>query len=151
MIKRILVICLLGAFVTQNANAWAWWFLRPLITNVAKQATKQGVKKTLRKEIVKSAVTGATIVSLTSIGNAKETDFFYNEHGAQLYENGHIIYVGKSCDVVSPIYGRGYWAWNENGWIIGVENAEQVTYFEYSYDNLPNFTSSIMNSCKLEA
>lgn len=150
MRKKVIVCLIANIFLFQvaNANPIIWQGLRWLLGASAKQAVKKTVKSKVIKKVVKSAITGATITSIASIGNAQESDFLYNQHGLQLYENGNLIYVGVGCDVESKYYGNGHWSWNDNGWVIGMENSEQITYFEYDYSNLPDFSESVMKSCK---
>lgn len=64
-----------------------------------------------------------------SIGGGKDpyyslygkSQFFYymNSHGFVLQDqNGHVIYLGKSCDSLSTKYGKGTWGRAKGGFII---------------------------------
>lgn len=46
----------------------------------------------------------------------------YNRHGAVLKdEQSNIIYIGKSCDILSPKYGPGTWGKANGGFIVSFE------------------------------
>ena len=41
-----------------------------------------------------------------------------NRHGAVLRGDDIVIYLGRSCDAVSPQLGRGRWGWANGGWLV---------------------------------
>lgn len=39
-----------------------------------------------------------------------------NENGAVLKSENDVLYLGNSCDAMSPRHGRGTWGWANGGW-----------------------------------
>lgn len=68
-----------------------------------------------------------SIESYTTIDNMT-FQAMYNSHGVVLTsekvynETTTVIYVGKSCDVYSKVYGTGKWDWTNAGCAIHFEN-----------------------------
>lgn len=148
--KKIACCIFLSILTVQsvNANPVIWSGLRWILGNLAKSTVTNTARRTVVKKVVRSAVTGAIINSVTMTGNAQMNDFVFNQHGVILKEKGHTIYIGKDCDTYSPTLGTGHWSWNNYGWSVGMENSEQITFFEYDTSMLQDFPRSILNQCK---
>lgn len=149
------------SFTNVNANPLVRPFISPKPTPV-KAGIGAGVGVATVKQVKKNSITSsllkfsgqtlamATLSSMMYTGQAKASSFEYNSNGAKFYEQGNLINIGVSCDANSPVYGDGQWGWNEYGWGVYLENSENITTFEYSLDNKPEFTQNILNKCKIK-
>jgi hypothetical protein len=45
-----------------------------------------------------------------------------NANGVILKSTKAILFLGKSCDAISPQYGKGKWAWANGGFLVTFEN-----------------------------
>ncbi len=164
-LNKILAVLLVSSLATTTVHAHPFFggLLRVFLTNTAKKtattAVKHGVKQSIKtngkkglmKRLSKTLViNGVSMVAVSAY--AKEQDFEYNQHGAKYQETvggtEETIYLGKSCDVESPVYGKGVWTWDNKGWYI-MMNDENETIFSYPLSELPNFSSKVLESCKL--
>lgn len=68
----------------------------------------------------------SNIFAYTS-SDSEEFKIKYNNNGAVLISvknTSKKIYLGKDCDAVSKLYGKGTWAWANGGFIIEFKSKE---------------------------
>ena len=65
-----------------------------------------------------------SIVLLTSSLYSDSWSSTQNEHGFILKTDDTTLYLGKSCDAISPQYGRGEWYWKDNDVIVSLSKKD---------------------------
>lgn len=153
---KSIVCILLGMFLlTQVSNAYAHFWWGAMIRTLFGQTVKQGVKKTASRTAFGHLTTAVNVAGVASVvstsGTATASDYYYNEHGAVLVENGYRIYLGRGCEAESYLYGKGQWGWNSQGFVVALNNGEETTVLEYSKNMRPDFPEYILNACKVNS
>ncbi|MCB1733543.1 MAG: hypothetical protein H6981_03800 [Gammaproteobacteria bacterium] len=60
------------------------------------------------------SLVGLVYILLVASAYADSWDVTRNEHGIILQSDEKIIYLGKDCDAMSPLYGEGMWYWKDS-------------------------------------
>lgn len=78
---------------------------------------------------------GTSMLLLISSLYSRSWSTTQNKHGFILKSGNTILYLGKSCDAMSPQYGTGEWSWKDNEIIVSLSKKD--IYFNSSslYDD----------------
>lgn len=93
---------------------------RLLLTTLRARAVRIGT--TERNELPTAAVESIAPQSVDATQDIEDWQFVHNANGVVMASTRRnaVIYLGKSCDAMSPQYGNGTWSYGNAGWGVKV-------------------------------